>query len=76
MGLPVNEFAPGRVSMSLTPAQAHTNPRGSVAGGIIATALDTAAAWSCHLLCSEGTVCTTIDLKVNFLRPLDVSEKT
>ncbi|NTE68264.1 PaaI family thioesterase [Agrobacterium tumefaciens] len=74
IGLRVKDFASGRVSMSLTPAHAHANPRGNVAGGIIATALDTAAAWSCDLMCSEGTICTTIDLKVNFLRPLAVTD--
>lgn len=74
IGLRVNDFGPGRVSMSLTPAQAHANPQGSVAGGIIAAALDTAAAWSCDLLCSEGNICTTVDLKVNFLRPLAVTD--
>lgn len=73
VGLKINDFSRGRISMSLTPANAHANPWGSVAGGIIATALDTAAAWSCDLLCAEGYLCTTIDLKVNFLRPLAVN---
>lgn len=74
LGLRVVDFSDAQVRFSLTPAAAHANPHGNVAGGVIATALDTTAAWSCDLRCPDAAVCTTIDIKVNFLRPLLVSE--
>ncbi|MES0220043.1 PaaI family thioesterase [Mesorhizobium sp. C280B] len=70
LGLRVVDFSSGAVKLSLTPSTSHANPYGKVGGGVIATSLDTAAAWVGDLQCSDGAFCTTIEIKVNFLRPL------
>ncbi|MER9094769.1 PaaI family thioesterase [Mesorhizobium sp. M0700] len=74
LGLRVVDFSSRAVTFSLTPSSSHANPYGKVAGGVIATALDTAAAWVGDLQCPDGAFCTTIDIKVNFLRPLAVTD--
>ncbi|WP_411756380.1 PaaI family thioesterase [Sinorhizobium meliloti] len=49
---------------------------GLVAGGAIATLLDTALAWACDTCVPSDKVSTTIELKVNFLRPVSVNGGT
>lgn len=73
LGLRVIDFSPEAVKLILTPSTSHAKPYGKVAGGVIATSLDIAAAWVGDLQCPDGAVCTTIEIKVNFLRPLPVT---
>ncbi|MCQ4632628.1 PaaI family thioesterase [Shinella sp. CPCC 100929] len=74
LSLRVVEFSAEVVKLVLKPLPAHANPYGKVAGGVIASSLDTAAAWAGDLQCSNGSFCTTIDIKVNFLRPLAITD--
>ena len=74
LGLTVVDFSSGGVKLKLTPSRSHASPYGTVAGGIIASSLDTAAAWAGDLQCPDGSFCTTIDINVNFLRPLAVTD--
>ncbi|WP_442981010.1 PaaI family thioesterase [Rhizobium sp. T136] len=62
--------------MQLKPHEGLRNPLGLIAGGAIATLLDTALAWACDTCVPSGRVSTTIELKVNFLRPVSVSGGT
>lgn len=64
----------GSVAMQLLPASAHGNPHGFVGRGVIATILDTATAWACDTACEPGDNCVTIDLNVNFHRPVNVDD--
>jgi uncharacterized protein (TIGR00369 family) len=54
--------------IEFTPAEFHYNLIGSVHGGVITTVLDSAMA--CAVLASlpQGTIHTTLEFKVNFLR--------
>jgi uncharacterized protein (TIGR00369 family) len=63
----------GRVTMTLEPAEFHYNPYGTVHGGVLATVLDTVM--SCAVLSQQaaGRGNTTIDLTINYLRPLTVA---
>ncbi len=61
---------PGRVRMSLRPAEYHYNPLGGVHGGIIATLLDTLMACAVWSMLPAGRTCTTLEIKVNYLRGL------
>ncbi len=70
IGLSVQSVDPGRVRMALTPAEYHYNPIGTVHGGVIATALDTAMATSVQSTLPPGRGCTTLEIKVNYLRAL------
>lgn len=70
VGLGAREIEPGRATMTLTPAEYLYNPLGSVHGGIIATLLDSAMACAVHSTLPAGRGCTTIEIKVNYLRAL------
>lgn len=64
----IGEVEPGRVTLSIAPAEYHYNPYGMVHGGVVASMLDTVM--SCAILTQlpAGRGNTTIDLTINFLR--------
>ena len=55
------------------PAEYHYNPIGSVHGGFAATLLDSALGCSIHTMLKPGFAYTTVELKVNYVRPLKIS---
>lgn len=63
---------PGKVSFAFTPQEFHYNPLGVVHGGVTTTLLDSAMGCSIHSLLPKGTGYTTLELKVNFLRPITI----
>lgn len=60
----------GRVVFSFTPAEYHYNPIGVVHGGMAATILDSCMSCCIQTLLPAGVAYTTVELKVNFVRPL------
>lgn len=62
----------GRVVFVGEPAEYHYNPIGTVHGGYIATLCDSAMACAIHTTLPQGTGYTTLELKVNYVRPLTV----
>jgi len=64
------EVEEGRAVFTLTPSEFHYNPIGVVHGGVAATLLDSAMGCAVHSLLPAGTGYTTLELKVNFLRPV------
>ncbi|WP_374209532.1 PaaI family thioesterase [Sinorhizobium meliloti] len=76
LDISVVEAREGEVSLQFRPHEGPRNPIGLVAGGAIATLLDTALAWACDTCVPSDQVSTTIELKVNFLRPVSVSGGT
>jgi uncharacterized protein (TIGR00369 family) len=70
LGFVLVEIAAGRAVFQGKPLFAHYNPVGSVHGGWIATLLDSAVACAVHSLLPTGKIYTTLELKVNFVRPL------
>lgn len=67
--LPVT-VEPGRVVFEGTPKTAFLNPIGSVHGGWSATLLDSCVACAVHSMLPPGKGYTTIELKLNFVRPV------
>jgi uncharacterized protein (TIGR00369 family) len=59
---------PGRVTVTLLPAEHHLNPLGSVHGGVLAALLDTACGCAVHTTLPAGTGYTSLDLSTRFLR--------
>lgn len=53
-----------------TPATFHYNPINTVHGGFAATLLDSALGCAVHTTLAPGMAYTTVELKVNFVRPL------
>lgn len=64
------EWKKGRVVFQGTPKPAYYNPIGSVHGGYAATLLDSCLGCAVHSTLPEGAGYTTVELKVNFIRPL------
>lgn len=70
MGFRLSEVAEGRVVFECEPAEYHYNPIGSVHGGLAATLLDSAMGCAVNTLLAAGMGYTTLELKINYLRPL------
>ncbi len=60
----------GNVVFSMAPLHEHTNPLGTVHGGIITTLLDSAMGCAVHTTLEAGVGYTSIELKVSYLRPV------
>lgn len=67
--IPVH-LEPGLAIFQGTPLQRHYNPLGTVHGGWFCTLLDSALGCAVHTTLLAGKGYTTLELKVNMLRPL------
>jgi uncharacterized protein (TIGR00369 family) len=63
----------GRVLFSVEPAEYHYNPIGVVHGGLASTLCDSAMGCAIQSTLPAGVGYTTLELKVNFVRPLTVA---
>ncbi len=70
MDMRIVEVTEGRVIFAAQPAEYHYNPLGTVHGGLAATLLDSALGCAIHSTLQAGTGYTTLELKVNYLRPM------
>ncbi len=64
------EISAGRAVFTGAPAEFHYNPIGVVHGGLAATLLDSAMGCAIHSMLAAGVGYTTLEIKVNFVRPL------
>ena len=72
LGMRLTEADPGRVVFELVPGEQHYNPIGAVHGGIASTLLDSCMACAVHTTLPAGTGYTSLELKVNFVRPITI----
>jgi uncharacterized protein (TIGR00369 family) len=72
MGFGFVEVDEGRVVFDCVPAEYHYNPIGAVHGGFACTLFDSAMGCAVHTQLPAGAGYTTIELKVNLLRPITV----
>jgi uncharacterized protein (TIGR00369 family) len=63
-------FEHGLAVFEATPAEFHYNPLGTVHGGFAATLLDSALGCAVHTTLKPGFAYTTVELKVNYVRPM------
>jgi uncharacterized protein (TIGR00369 family) len=70
LGIAPVEVEEGRVVFTALPAEYHYNPIGIVHGGLAATLLDSALGCAVHSTLPAGTAYTTLEIKVNFVRPI------
>lgn len=68
----VVEVGPGTVTFRCRPDESHYNPIGTVHGGLICTLLGSALGCATHTTLPAGTGYTSIEIKVNFLRPVTI----
>src|SRR2546423_2870947 len=69
LGARITEAEPGRVVLELVAGPRHGNGGGVVQGGVITQIADAAMGMSLATLQPDGMWNTTIELKINFLRP-------
>ena len=72
LGLGIVQVEPGQVTFSLDVGEHLYNPIGSVHGGVFCTLLDSAMSCAVHSKLSPGLAYTTLELKVNLVKPLTV----
>jgi uncharacterized protein (TIGR00369 family) len=70
MGFAPTEVEEGRAVFAVEPGPQHYNPLGTVHGGLAATLLDSAMGCAVHSTLADGEAYTTLELKVNFTRPI------
>jgi uncharacterized protein (TIGR00369 family) len=76
IGMWITEVSEGRVVFAAEPSESHYNPLGTVHGGVIATLLDSALGCAVQSMLPAGTSYTTLELKVNYLRPITTKTGT
>jgi uncharacterized protein (TIGR00369 family) len=69
-GFAFTKVEPGEVHLNLPIGPHFYNPIGMVHGGIAATVLDTVMGCSIHSLLPQGKAYSTLEIKINYLRPL------
>ena len=70
IGMRLESFAAGEALVALDATEAHANPMGTVQGGILAAVADATMGWALMTTLGEGESYTTLEVKVNFLRPV------
>ena len=70
LGARITEAEPGRVVLELEAGPRHRHGGGVVQGGVITQIADAAMGMSLATLQPDGTWNTTIELKINFIRPV------
>lgn len=70
MGIEVERVDDDEIVFSLQPAEFHYNPAGTVHGGVLTTLADTAMTTAIIAKLPPGAWAPTIELKVNFIRPV------
>ena len=76
MNMRITEADVGRVVFEGTPAEYHYNPLGVIHGGMAATLLDSALGCCVNSCLDAGDFYTTLELKVNYLRPITLETGT
>jgi len=69
VGFRMVEAEEGRVRFELPLDERHTSPPGSAHGGVLVDVADAAMGCAYGTLLDEGETWTTVELKVNYLRP-------
>lgn len=70
LGARITEAEPGRVVLELEAGPQHRHGGGVVQGGVITQIADAAMGMSLATLQEDGLWNTTIELKINFIRPV------
>jgi len=70
IGFEVKEIADGRATVTLVAGPQHANPMGTLHGGILCDIADAAMGLAFASTLSPGESFTTVELKINFFRPV------
>lgn len=72
MRMELTEVDSGTVTFRCRPDESHCNPLGTVHGGLVSTLLDSALGCAAHTTLPAGIGYTSIEIKVNYLRPVQI----
>jgi uncharacterized protein (TIGR00369 family) len=70
VGYRIVDVVAGQAVFELKPSEYHYNPFSTVHGGMLSTLLDTAMAAAVMTVLPAGKACSTLELKVSFIRPV------
>jgi uncharacterized protein (TIGR00369 family) len=70
IGFRLVALEPGMVVVELDANETHSNPMGTLHGGILCDIADAAMGMACASLLKENESFTTLELKINFLKPV------
>jgi uncharacterized protein (TIGR00369 family) len=70
IGMALESFAAGEAVVVLQADERHGNPMGTVQGGMLAAMADAAMGWAYMTTLAEGESYTTLEMKINFLKPV------
>ena len=69
LGIDLVEAGGGECTMRLEAGEQHSNPMGTIHGGILCDLADAAMGMAFFSTLEEGASFTTLELKMNYLRP-------
>src|SRR5438270_4510911 len=72
MGFTLSSVEEGTAVFTVVPAEHHYNPIGAVHGGLACTLLDSAMGCAVHSCLPAAVAYGTVQISVNFVRPLTV----
>jgi uncharacterized protein (TIGR00369 family) len=70
IGFTIASVEPGHVTIEFDAGRQHTNPMGTLHGGILCDVADAAMGLAYASTLDEGESFTTLELKINFLKPV------
>jgi uncharacterized protein (TIGR00369 family) len=70
IGFRITSVEPGRAVLEFEAAERHANPMGTLHGGVLCDIADAAMGMAYASSLGEGETFTTLELKINFLRPV------
>jgi uncharacterized protein (TIGR00369 family) len=70
LGLSLTAMSEERATIEFEAGTQHTNPRGALHGGILCDTADAVMALAYGTTLAEGESFTTLELKINFLKPV------
>ena len=76
IGFDIAEVEPGRTVVTLEAGPQHANPMGTLHGGVLCDIADAAMGMAYAAALGEGESFTTLELKINFLKPVRTGKLT
>jgi uncharacterized protein (TIGR00369 family) len=70
IGFSLTDVEPGRAVVTLLAGPRHLNPMGTLHGGVLCDVADAAMGMAYAGTLDEGETFTTLELKINFLKPV------
>ncbi len=70
LGFSLTSVAPGDAVITFEAGERHANPMGTLHGGVLCDIADAAMGMAYGAMLADGETFTTLELKINFLRPV------